>query len=654
MKLIQSSKTVVLLLSAIGILCGMSYSYAQEQPTRQQKAELLYDRMEYAKAAAFYEKILDTKKPDVADMERLANSYLYINQYDAAEDWFAKVVAMSAASKESLLNYAQVLKLKGKYQEAKEQYQKYAEKYGKDSTIRDAIMGVDSALVWMEHPTAYQIHNEETLNSANSEFSAFPTKRTVLYIGELDNRLIKKSGMTGRSYLRVLAAEPNTSGRWEKPAIMPGQFNQSSYHVGPVATNAQEDVFYVTATYVGNKEAERFSKNGQKWKRQNLALKIYTKDGDSWKEEDFPYNDVKQYSLGHAALSADEKTVYFASDMPGGWGGVDIWYSELQSDGSWGKPQNAGPNINTHGDEMFPNVQGDTLFFSSTGHVGMGGLDIFKAIGSKNTFKPAENLKYPVNSAADDFAFVLAKSVGKEQVGYFSSDRVGGQGADDIYSFTYVKPKATVHIEGLTQEMSTGKLLPLSTVTLFDGIDKRSIAQGQTDTVGTIRFAASENSTYKILGEKQGYYADSLSFSIPSIERDTTIKVVMNLQPVFKVGDRFVLEDIYYDFDKHFIRPDAALILDELVETMRKYPTLKIELSSHTDSRGSDAYNLNLSERRAIAAVNYIIGQGIDKRRLVARGYGETRLINKCSNGVACSDADHQANRRTEVEVLEF
>jgi len=265
-------------------------------------------------------------------------------------------------------------------------------------------------------------------------------------------------------------------------------------------------------------------------------------------------------------------------------------------------------------------------------------------------------LKYPVNSAADDFAFVIAKVEGEKQFGYLSSDRVGGQGSDDIYAFSYVKPKpkAKIIVEGLTRNRHTGNLLPGSLVSVSAEPDKQIVIKEETGMDAAFSFMANENNQYKLLAEKNGFHSDSLILSIPKVERDTVIKVAMNLQPVFKVGDRFVLENIYYDFDKHFIRPDAALILDELVETLRKYPTMKIELSSHTDSRGSDAYNLNLSQRRALAAVNYIISQGIDKSRLVARGYGETRLVNRCSNGVACSDADHQANRRTEVEVLEF
>src|SRR5690606_38879226 len=190
-------------------------------------------------------------------------------------------------------------------------------------------------------------------------------------------------------------------------------------------------------TYDG-KDAERFRKGGTKWRKQNLELKIYRQSGDSWVEEDFPYNDVERYSLGHATLSSDGRTLYYASDMPGGYGGVDIWYSELQTDGSWGAPQNAGSTINTSGDEMFPNIHGDILYFSSNGHIGMGGLDIFLAHGARSNFETPINLGHPVNSASDDFSFLIVEEDEETKYGYLSSNRMGGYGSDDIYSFNYV------------------------------------------------------------------------------------------------------------------------------------------------------------------------------------------------------------------------
>lgn len=630
---------------------GITAVNAQEQPSRRSRADQFYKEMQYAKAAAAYEKLVDVKKPSVATMERLAHSYFYIKQYDLAENWYARVVEQKGASSQSRLNYAEVLKQQGKYAEAKAQYQLYANQQ-KSEAVQVAMSGADSAQVWMRNPTKHQIRNEQAVNTALAEFGVMTTSNGVMYAAEPNSLLSAKSGMTGQAFLKVYTAERQKDGTLSYPNILGTSINTAPYHIGPVASNAAEDVFYVTRTFPG-KQGELFRSEGDKWNKHNLELKIYRKKGSDWVEENFVHNNVKAYSLGHAALSTDEKTLYYASDMPGGKGGVDIWYSELQSDGSWGAPKNAGDVINTSGDEMFPTLVGGDLYFSSTGHVGMGGLDIFKAKGQQANFGKPVNLGYPINSASDDFAYVEYGESAEAKVGYLSSNRKGGVGSDDIYSFVFQKPKIRIILEGVTRDRNTGELLPGSTVTLF-GMKDAIISKGTTDEKAFISFDITPNTEFRLLGEKKGYHADSVLVHAVLPTKDTVIRYTMNLTPVMKVGDKFVLENIHYDFDKHNIRPDAAKILDRLVATMRDNPTLKIELSSHTDSRGSDSYNEKLSQRRAQSAVDYLVTRGIARERLVAKGYGEKRLLNKCSNGVDCTKAEHQANRRTEVEVLDI
>lgn len=625
---------------------------AQEQPGRKARAEQEFLRMEYANAAQSYEElVLDKKNPKTLDMERLAESYYYIKRYDLAENWFSRVVMLSDASKDAHLKYAEVLKQQGKYPEAKEQYGKYISKYGASQEIDRAIIGADSAAYWMQHPTKHQIKNEQAVNTALAEFGLTPTANGALYAAEPNSLLKEKSGMTGQAYLKVYSAERRMDGSLNYPNLMTEAFNNSTYHVGPVAVNLANDRLFLTRTYAG-KDAQKYKANSQRWKKQNLELSIYKKNGDAWVEGNFPFNNVKEYSLGHAALNKDETVLYYASDMPGGQGGVDIWYSELQSDGNWGAPQNAGSQINTTGDEMFPAIEGDNLYFSSTGHIGMGGLDIFKAKGAKSSFSKPINMGYPVNSASDDFAFVNSMDDDNHTMGYLSSNRLGGVGSDDIYSFTLTKPRLNIELITIVKDKKTGDILEQSVVMLYD--QKNVVARGSTDGNGTINFDLDKGLAYKVYGEKEGYMADSALVNAVFPKQDTTIRVTLNLQPVNKVGEKFVLENIYYDFDKHNIRPDAALILDKLVATMRNNPTLKIELSSHTDSRGSDSYNMKLSQKRAQSAVDYIVSKGIDRDRMVAKGYGETRLVNKCANGVKCTPEEHQANRRTEVEVLAY
>lgn len=626
--------------------------FSQEQPGRKARAEQEFLRMEYANAAQSYEElVLDKKNPKTLDMERLAESYYYIKRYDLAENWFSRVVMLSDASKEAHLKYAEVLKQQGKYPEAKEQYGKYTSKYGASQEIDRAIIGADSAAYWMQHPTKHQIKNEQAVNTALAEFGLTPTANGALYAAEPNSLLKEKSGMTGQAYLKVYSAERRMDGSLHYPNLMTEVFNNSAYHVGPVAVNQANDMLFLTRTYAG-KDAQKYKANAQRWKKQNLELRIYKKNGETWVEGDFPFNNVKEYSLGHAALNKDETILYYASDMPGGQGGVDIWYSELQSDGTWSAPQNAGNQINTTGDEMFPAVEGDDLYFSSTGHIGMGGLDIFRVKGAKSSFSKPINMGYPVNSASDDFAFVNSMDDDNHTMGYLSSNRLGGVGSDDIYSFTLTKPRLNIELITIVKDKKTGDILGQSVVMLYD--QKNVVARGSTDNNGTINFDLDKGIAYKVYGEKEGYMADSALVSAVFPKQDTTIRVTLNLQPVNKVGEKFVLENIYYDFDKHNIRPDAALILDKLVATMRNNPTLKIELSSHTDSRGSDSYNMKLSQKRAQSAVDYIVSKGVDRERMVAKGYGETRLVNQCANGVKCTPEEHQANRRTEVEVLAY
>src|SRR5690606_25568862 len=335
-------------------------------------------------------------------------------------------------------------------------------------------------------------------------------------------------------------------------------------------------------------------------------------------------------------------------------GGTDIWYSERQADGSWGEPVNAGPAINSAGDELFPNIGPESrLYYSSDGFAGMGGLDVFQAEGEKDQWATPVNMKYPVNSPGDDFAYITNYEGEEGIAGYLSSNRPGGQGSDDIYSFTFEKPKIIIVLKGTTADKHTGERLAGTGVTLYDG-NREIVAKRSSDGSGTFEFVLDPDKSYTVLGQKEKYHADSARVSTVGIKQSDTLEVALLLEPVFEVGKTFELENIYYDFDKHNIRPDAAAVLDELVRTLRDNPTLRIELSSHTDSRGSDAYNLALSQRRAQSAVDYLVSRGIARERMEAKGYGETRLVNDCGNGVPCSAEQHQANRRTEVTVLEY
>lgn len=628
---------------------------SQEQPGLRERADRFFYEYQYSKAVPIYLRLADSKRPRLSDLERIAESYAKMNRYEDAENWYSRVVRDPDSESRNLLSYAAVLKQNSRYAEAKKALEEYAEKTGDITSVANEIAGCDSAMLWISNPTSHKIIGEAGVNTERSEFSAFPVNGKIHYAGEPEPSFVNKNyGWTGNPYLRIYTAEGGSGDKLSNPLISGQEFNDQGYHVGPVSSDATGKSLYVTRTYPG-KDAEISREDARKYRTQKLELYIYQKDDNgNWTEIPFAYNNVKEYSVGHASLSPDEKTLYFASDMPGGHGGTDIWYSERQSDGTWGIPQNAGTSINTDKDELFPGIAPDgTMYFSSDGLPGMGGLDIFSSKGSKDQWEKAQNSKYPINSAGDDFAFIATEITDRGMSGYLSSNRINGKGGDDIYSFVYIKPKIVLALKGVVYNKATKEILPEATVTLYSA-GREIVGKQSSKDDGTFFFELDIDSDYKVLGQKAGYYSDSTAVSTKGILKSDTLVASLYLDPLFKVGKTFELENIHYDFDKHNIRKDAAEILDELVRIMRDNPTLKIELSSHTDSRGSDSYNMALSQRRAQSAVDYLVSRGIARDRMVAQGYGESRLLNRCSNGVACSIDEHQANRRTEVEILEF
>ncbi len=634
----------------LGLMFLATTVCGQEQLSLQAKADLLFEKYEYYNAAQLYSKLSESKKVKTRNLERLAESYAKINNYDLAENWYARVAQRPDYTKKSLLQYANVLKMNGKYAEAKAMYKRYIDEQGDDDFVKIALQGADSAIRWIANPKKVDILPFSDVNTRVSEFSMISTPTKLYYAGETTDLSVDKSGMTGQSFLRLFSRDIKASGKGT--IVTEGNMNQAKYHVGPVASNSTGDKLYVTRTNP-EKEVQKYRKEGQQWSKSTLELMIYERVAEGWREIAFPFNNVKEYSLGHAAWSEEEKRLYFASDMPGGLGGVDIWYSDLKGDGTWGVPINAGAEVNTKYDEMFPMIFGNRLYFSSNGKPGMGGLDIFEAEVKDGKIAQVKNMGFPINSASDDFAYFVQEDNEKTQKGFLSSNRAGTVGGDDIYHYAAKKPVFKIVIHGKTFNKKSKELLAETNVTLYG--DKRGLlAKTLSDAKAEFTFDADKDKKYKILAERSGFHADSVTILTVVPRRDTVYEVALYLEPIMEVGHKFVLENIYYDFDKYNIRKDAAVILDQLVRTMRDNPTLRIELSSHTDSRGTHRYNDLLSQRRAESAVDYIVSRGIERDRLVAKGYGERRLVNQCADGVKCSAAEHQANRRTEVEILSY
>ncbi|MFK5958263.1 MAG: OmpA family protein [Lutibacter sp.] len=365
-----------------------------------------------------------------------------------------------------------------------------------------------------------------------------------------------------------------------------------------------------------------------------------------------PFNN-DNYQTGHPTLSADEKTLYFISDMPGGFGKTDIYKASISKDGSIGKPINLGSQINTPKREMFPSISGnDELYFSSDGRKeGLGGLDLYVSKISEKGFGAPQNLGVPMNSPKDDFSFILNYETRR---GYFSSNREGGKGDDDIYTFTQNIPfefECNQLVNGVVTEKNSGKILPDSEVKLLD-ISGKEIASVLSDNLGKYHFDVKCNENYILLGNKKNFEDDSKEIYVSAGE-DLNVPLTLTLnQFVLNSGKCMVkINNIYFDFDKWNIRNQSKEELDKVVAVMLKYPELIVEGGSHTDSRGTSTYNNYLSTKRAKSTVKYIIAHGIKAERISAKGFGESRLLNKCKNGVKCGEEEHQLNRRIEFVI---
>jgi len=390
------------------------------------------------------------------------------------------------------------------------------------------------------------------------------------------------------------------------------------------------------------KELRKSSKDENNLKLFRAELK-----GEEWTNiTELPFNS-DEYSCGHPALASDDKTLYFISDMPGGYGGTDIYKTTLEGE-TWSKPENVGNVINTSSNEMFPFVHPDgTFYFSSDGHESLGGLDVFMTSYDGKKWLQVENLNYPLNTSKDDFAFITPTD---SKAGYVSSNR----GKDDkIYEVTKNIPElllsGNVRHKGKINEGIDSAVVEVNNTT------ERTKEMIYTNKYGNYSVKLKPNCEYIVKASKQMFFAITKPKTFSMMGKKVSEKFTANFELEEVIIERpIVLENIYYDLDKWAIRTDAKVELDRLAQLMSDNPKLCIELSSHTDSRAGDQYNLILSDKRAKAAVDYIISKGIDAKRMKWKGYGESRLINHCENGVVCTEEEHQKNRRTEFKAIKM
>lgn len=621
-----------------------------------------YDLFNYTKAADFYLQAYK-KNPTLYVAEHLANCYRLMEDYKNAETWYAIAITLPGALPQDFLRYAQALQNNSKYTEAKVQYTKYytLAPAVDQKQLKLWITACDSSTAWIKDPKHYDIADERGLNSPQSDWGAVTYGNSIVFTSDRITAPVKQSskgrpflridhGMTldkdrylwtGNDYLRLYQRQIDATASAVKQFAF--TTDGTDYHMGAASFSADGTEVYFTLTRMPKKQSRDTAVI------KTIKLEIFWSKKDpatnQWaKPLPFAYNNEK-WSAGDPYISADGRTLYFVSDMPGGKGGTDIYYCVKNASGNWGKPVNLRA-VNTAGNERTPFLYGNKLYFSSDGGVGMGGLDIYRATRRDTTFGPVQNMGYPVNSPQDDFSFLLTT----DTTGYLSSNRPGGLGNDDIYSFTQ-KPAPTFLFEGIVYNKKTNQVIANSTVTL---IKNGKVLKALSNTEGKFSFRLDEKSTYKLRGEKKAFLSDNQEVTTLRAKPGAVIHKNLYLDKI-ELNKAIRLENIYYDFDESYIREDAGIELDKLIKILKENPTIEIELGSHTDSRGTEEYNMALSQARADAAVRYIVDIGeIPERRIKARGYGKTRLLNKCKTGVDCTEAEHQLNRRTEFKITKL
>jgi outer membrane protein OmpA-like peptidoglycan-associated protein/tetratricopeptide (TPR) repeat protein len=659
-------KTKLTILSLLILMIFAGVSVAQ---TSLPKAEQYMQKFEYVKAIDLYLNHFLVNTPNETDIRNISYCYIKINDTKNAENWLSKLIKSGSANSEDIIIYADLLKAEGRYSDAVAQYQKLKQVEPAKSKMADENIKIcEDVLAWSESEPDFIVKNEEQFNSANSDFGLVKFGENYLITsdrppkgaGSAQNDIY---GWTGNPYLKLYKVDADKSGNVKDISFI--QDLNHEFHNGPGYFDEKTNTLYFTRTKTVKQNRKTQNPDPTAWFKEEAdiytnRLEIYTAeliDGKWQNIKEFSHNNAAMFSVGHPVLSEDAKILYFVSDMPGGVGETDIWYCEKTQSGTWGNPRNAGTILNTAGKEMFPyfDLNGD-LYFSSDGHPGMGGLDLFKSSGSKGKWTDPENLKYPINSPKDDFAIIFTET---ETMGYFSSNRYGGLGSDDIYSFVYSPPPPPVPTELILavttyERLDDGTLIPLPGINVHFHLEASTEENPIPEIAAGIYYTTLKcDETYMIHGANPDFFAQSQQITTQCETMNDTVFVQFVFERIV-IDKPIVIENIYYDFDKWNIRPDAAVELDKIVALLVENPQIIIELGSHTDSRGSKKYNENLSQKRAESAVQYIISNGIAKDRITAKGYGEYQLVNNCADGIKCSDEEHQMNRRTEFKVTGF
>ncbi len=654
-KLIKIFRVPCLLALLIFIFSG---SFAQKDFTKDAESE--FNNEGYYKAIELFKKAYAkensrSKKAEI--LFKIAECYRLTEDPKQSQVWYDKAIKANYPDPLAILYYADAIKAEGKYDEALTQYQQYVEKAPDDSRGKNGVQSCQMAQKWKDNPSRFEIQNEVLLNSPNYDFSpTFEDKKYMSLIfsssrpGSTGKDLSER---TGENAADLYYSIRDNKGKWSVPVVLNEPLN-SDKEEGAAILNGKKNYMYFTRCHPKEDKSKVMichiygaKKSGQKW--DNIEMLAIAPDS---------------INIGYPAVSDDESFMIFTADnMEGGMGKHDLWYSKYDNKQKiWQAPVNLGSEINTPGQEMAPYLHEDgSLYFASDGHVGMGQLDIFKAqkLGPEKWGKP-ENLKYPINTAQNDFGIIFE---GKSPKGYFSSDRSGGKGDDDIYSFFI--PSIAFVIQGTITDVDSKDPIEGAKVKLM-GTDGSSV-EIKTDKTGAYNFETKpgnakdryikESTSYQIFVSKEKYLNAKGEETTVGVEKSTIFVHDFALQNISEPTKEIRFPEVLYDLGKWDLRPESKDSLNFLYQVLVDNPPIVIELSAHTDSRSSDDFNQDLSQKRAESCVQYLIEKGIPSDRMIAKGYGEKRLLINDKEIAKMKSKDeqeaaHQKNRRTVFSVI--
>ena len=644
------------------------------------KADKKYDQWAYVDALEIYEKIDKRGFASQELFQNLGNAYYFNADYASAYKHYQRlfteiepqeIISEENGTKEIIpveiapeyyYRYAQTLQNMGYDTEAKSYYNQFVNKVGDQTQIAKIRANeADLQKQIQENSGRYDKLTNLSINTQFADYGGFVHDGNLYFTSARDTGSFAKKihTWTGAAFTSLynyqLPVETDTLRKQPKAKRIKGDVKSILNESSAVVTKDGQTMYFTRNNMSNGTRGYDADKN--------TRLKIYKADwvNNSWQNvRELPING-DDFSTAHPALSKDERTLYFASDRPGGYGASDLWKVSISGE-VYGVPQNLGGEINTEARETFPFVNNNNeLYFSSDGRVGLGGLDVYGVkLQDDGSYSEIHNLGDPVNSNADDFAYFIDF---KTKEGFFSSNREGGVGNDDIYSFLETRMLPLECIQNLNVvvvDNKTRNIITDATVTLYDKLyNEKGWTNQYLNNAYSFNTKYECGEMYRLKIEKDDYITQEETVTLDTTTGTTTKTIVLERKKVEvkKNDDLFKvlkLNPIYFDYDKDNIRPDAAVELAKVVEVLRDYPRMKIDVRSHTDSRGSDNYNLKLSERRAKSTAEWMISQGIESSRIIYKGYGETQLVNKCTNGVKCSDEQHEENRRSEFIVLEL